>query len=74
MRNFTANLLAYAIGRRVEHFDQPEIRTIAREGEANDYRLSSFILGVVTSAPFRMSEYQTAQPPLAAQAKTEQEN
>ncbi len=56
LRNFTANLLAYAIGRRVEYFDQPEIRAIAREAEANDYRMSSFILGVVQSAPFQMSQ------------------
>ena len=55
VRNFTANLLAYAIGRRVEYFDQPEIRAIVREAEANEYRLSSFILGVVKSGPFQMS-------------------
>ena len=55
VRNFTAHLLAYATGRRAEYFDQPGIRAIAREAEANDYRLSSFILGVVNSDPFRMA-------------------
>ena len=55
VRNFTTHLLAYAIGRRVEYFDQPGIRAIAREAEANDYRMSSFILGVVNSDPFRMA-------------------
>ena len=55
VRNFTAHLLAYAIGRRAEYFDGPGIRTIAREAEANDYRMSSFILGVVNSDPFRMA-------------------
>ena len=53
VRNFTANLLAYAIGRRVESFDQPAIRAIARKAEANDYRMSSFLLGVVESDPFQ---------------------
>ncbi|MCZ0935787.1 MAG: DUF1592 domain-containing protein [Gemmatimonadetes bacterium] len=55
VRNFTAHLLAYAVGRRAEYFDQPGIRAIAREAEANDYRMSSFILGVVNSDAFRLA-------------------
>jgi len=55
VRNFTEHLLAYAIGRRAEYFDGPGIRAIAREAEADDYRMSSFILGVVNSDPFRMA-------------------
>jgi len=54
VRTFTANLMAYAIGRQVEYYDQPAVRAIARDAEANDYRMSSFILGVVKSEPFRM--------------------
>ena len=46
VRTFTENLMAYALGRRVEYFDQPAIRAIAKAAEANDYRMSSFILGV----------------------------
>ncbi len=45
VRTFTENLMAYALGRRVEYFDQPAIRAIAKAAEANDYRMSSFILG-----------------------------
>ncbi len=60
VRNFTANLLAYAIGRRVEYFDQPAIRRIARDAQANDYRMSSFILGVVKSDPFQRARAQAA--------------
>ena len=47
-------MLAYAMGRRVEFYDQVAIRAIVKEAEANDYRISSFILGVVKSDPFRM--------------------
>ncbi len=54
VRNFTAHLLAYAIGRRVEYFDQPAIRVIANDAETEGYRMSSFILGVVKTDPFRM--------------------
>jgi len=54
VRTFTDNLLAYALGRRVEYFDQPAIRAIAKAAAANDYRMSSFILGVVKSDAFQM--------------------
>jgi hypothetical protein len=54
IRTFTQNLMAYALGRRVEYYDQPTVRAIARRAEANDYRISEFILGVVSSDAFRM--------------------
>ncbi len=54
VRAFAKNLMAYALGRRVMHYDQPAIREITREAEANDYRMSSFILGVVQSDAFSM--------------------
>jgi hypothetical protein len=48
--------MTYALGRRVEHYDMPRVREIVREAKKNDYRLSSFILGVVKSPAFRMSK------------------
>jgi hypothetical protein len=51
--HFTEQLLAYALGRRVEHYDMPAVRKIVRDAKANEYRLSSLILGVVKSAAFR---------------------
>ena len=55
IRTFTANLMAYALGRRVEYYDQPRIRAIVRQAEQEDYRISSFIRGVVESDAFQMS-------------------
>jgi len=54
LRTFTENLMAYALGRRVEYYDQPRIREIVRAAEASDYRMSSFILGVAKSPAFQM--------------------
>ena len=48
--------MAYAIGRRVEYFDQPTIRAIAKTAEASQYKMSSFILGVVKSDAFQMKK------------------
>ena len=45
VRTFTENLMAYALGRRVEDFDQPTVRAIAtrRRGERlQDCRRSSW--------------------------------
>jgi hypothetical protein len=63
IRTFTENLLAYALGRRVEHFDQPTVRAIARAAEADGYRMSAFILGVVNSDAFRMQRANTVEQP-----------
>jgi hypothetical protein len=47
-------LLIYASGRGVEYYDAPALRTIVREARAEDFRLSSIVLGVVRSKPFQM--------------------
>ncbi|HXG87374.1 MAG TPA: DUF1592 domain-containing protein [Vicinamibacterales bacterium] len=60
VRTFTENLMAYALGRRVEHFDQPTVRAIAKAAKAQDYKMSSFILGVVKSDAFRMKRVDAA--------------
>ena len=59
VRNFTEQLLSYAIGRPVEYFDQPTVRAIARAAEANDHKTSSLIMGIVKSDVFQMRQTQT---------------
>jgi len=55
IRNFTENLLAYALGRRVEYYDQPAIRSIVKKAAQNGNRFSSYVLGIVNSAAFQMA-------------------
>ncbi len=50
----TEKLLTYALGRGVEYYDMPTIRSIVRRSEQEDFSWSSLILGVVESAPFQM--------------------
>ncbi len=54
LRTFAENLMAYALGRRLEYYDMPAVRRIVREATAQDHRVSAFILGVATSDAFRM--------------------
>ncbi len=50
----TERLLTFALGRGVESFDAPAIRTIVRDAQSEDYCFSSLILGIVNSPPFKM--------------------
>jgi hypothetical protein len=54
IRTVTEKLLIYALGRGVERYDMPAVRAITRQAEANDYRWSAVIQGVVNSLPFQM--------------------
>ncbi len=53
-RTVTEKLLAYALGRRLEHYDRPTVRQIVREAAPHDYRWSSLIIGIVKSPAFQM--------------------
>ncbi len=53
-RTVTEKLLAYALGRRVESYDRPAVRNIVREAEAQDFRWSALISGIVKSPAFQM--------------------
>jgi hypothetical protein len=48
-------LMTYALGRRVEFYDQPTIRSIVRKAAAEDYSWSSLILGIAESSAFTSS-------------------
>ncbi|MDA1081667.1 MAG: DUF1592 domain-containing protein [Gemmatimonadetes bacterium] len=63
LRTFTQNLMAYGLGRRVEYFDMPAVRTIVRTAEKQNHRLSSYVLGVVNSAAFTMRRNEAAAEP-----------
>jgi len=51
---FAEKLQTYALGRGVEYYDAPATRAIVRDSRAQNFRISSIILGVVNSQPFQM--------------------
>lgn len=53
-RTVTEKLMAYALGRRVESFDQPAVRKIVRSAAAQQYRWSSIVRGIAESPAFLM--------------------
>jgi len=54
VRMFTEKLMTYALGRGVEYYDMPVIRSIVRDAARDNNRFSAIVLGVVNSAPFQM--------------------
>jgi hypothetical protein len=60
LRTFTRNLMAYAVGRRVEATDMPSVRRIVRDAAPQQHRLSAYIMGVVKSPAFRMQKIESS--------------
>jgi mono/diheme cytochrome c family protein len=54
VRTVAGKLLTYALGREMEYYDAPSIRSIVRAAGADDYRWSSVIAAIVRSTPFQM--------------------
>ena len=50
----TQTLMMYALGRELEYFDMPQVRTVVREAAKQDYRFSAIVSGIVNSDAFRM--------------------
>lgn len=61
LRTFTRNMMAYAIGRRIEPTDMPRIRQIVRDAAAKDHKMTAYILGVVQSPAFQMQRAEGGQ-------------
>jgi hypothetical protein len=53
VETLTERLLMYAVNRRLEYFDMPQVRKIAREAKKDNYTFASLILGIVNTDAFR---------------------
>ena len=55
-RALTESLLAYALGRELDYFDEHAIRGIVAAVSANDYRARTLVKEIALSYPFRYRE------------------
>lgn len=53
-RNLAEKLLTYALGRGLEYYDERALKKILSETEKADFRVSSLIVSIVQSDPFRL--------------------
>ncbi len=61
-RCFIEKLLTYAIGRGLEYYDRPVVEAILRRAEAENYRFSVVVEGIVQSEAFRLRRGPDAAP------------
>ncbi len=47
-------LLIYALGRGIEPYDKPAVRTIIRKASADNYSMAALVSAIVESVPFQM--------------------
>jgi hypothetical protein len=47
-------LLMYALGRNIQYYDEPALRSIVRQAGRNNYTFASLVAGIVKSTPFQM--------------------
>ena len=52
----TEKLFAYALGRRIEYYDLPTVRSVVRDAASNEYQPSAIISAIVKSPAFRMRQ------------------
>jgi hypothetical protein len=52
-KNFTEQMLAYALGRKLEPFDRVSVEKIVREVKASGYKTNTVIEQIVLSKQFR---------------------
>ena len=53
MRNLVERLLSFALGRKLELFDEPTIAAITASVEADNYRAAALVEQIVFSYPFQ---------------------
>lgn len=52
VETITEKLLTYALGRELEYYDMPTVRSIMSNAEESDFRFSELVRGIVTSEQF----------------------
>jgi hypothetical protein len=73
LRHLTEKMLAYALGRGLEHYDVMSVKEIAERVAKSDYRATALVVEVARSYPFlwRRGEGATPSPPTAGTAANE---
>jgi hypothetical protein len=54
LATITSKLLTFALGRGLEYYDMPAVRSITRQAAKDDYRVSALVTAIVQSTPFQM--------------------
>jgi mono/diheme cytochrome c family protein len=53
-QTLTEKLMIYALGRGLQDYDMPVVRSVVRDAKARNYSFNAVVLGIVRSVPFQM--------------------
>jgi len=53
IRQVTGKMMAYALGRGLEHYDLPAVKKISTQLSTNDFRAVTLVTSIVQSFPFQ---------------------
>jgi cytochrome c553 len=65
----TEKLLTYALGRGLDFYDMPAVRTIVKEAAREDYKFQALVVGVARSYPFLNRRTDVATGGMSAAAR-----
>lgn len=68
LRSLTEKMMTYALGRKLEYSDAPEVERIVEQLKQDEYRFSTLVVGIVRSQAFG---YARKEPTVANRASTE---
>jgi hypothetical protein len=54
VNTMTEKMLTYALGRGLEYYDMPVVRSIVKDSAKNNYRFTTVVMDIVKSTPFQM--------------------
>jgi hypothetical protein len=54
VNTMTEKMLTYALGRGLEYYDMPVVRSIVKDSSKSNYRFATLVTGIVKSTPFQM--------------------
>ena len=60
VRQTASKMLAYALGRQLDYYDEPALRGIIAALEADDYRFQTLVKAIVASYPFQHKKQRQA--------------
>jgi cytochrome c551/c552 len=61
-RCLVEKMMTFALGRGLERYDRPVVSAIANKVAGDQYKFSTLVMAIVTSAPFEMRHAEAARP------------
>jgi len=65
--SISERLLTYALGRELEHYDEPAVRRIIKQADSGGFTMTALVKAVVMSDPFQQRIKLEAEVPVTAQ-------